>query len=109
MSGTYEVGQHPGGTVACIGVFDGVHKGHQALIGRARGEANRAGLPLVAVTFDPHPEAVIRPGHAPQSLATVGEPGAAPSPVALLSTDGHLLALAEHHDAQAKYCAVFAE
>ena len=71
MSGTYEVGQHPGGTVACIGVFDGVHKGHQALIGRARGEANRAGLPLVAVTFDPHPEAVIRPGHAPQSLATV--------------------------------------
>lgn len=36
-------------------------------------------------------------------------PGAAPSPVALLSSDGHLLALAEQHDAQAKYLAVFAE
>jgi riboflavin kinase/FMN adenylyltransferase len=71
MSGTYEAEQHPGGTVACIGVFDGVHRGHQALIGRARAEANRAGLPLVAVTFDPHPESVIRPGHAPRSLATV--------------------------------------
>ena len=71
MSGTYVAGEHPGGTVACIGVFDGVHRGHQALIALARAEANRAGLPLVAVTFEPHPEAVIRPGHAPQSLATV--------------------------------------
>ena len=38
-----------------------------------------------------------------------GDPGAPPSPVALISADGHLLALAEQHDAQAKYCAVFAE
>jgi tRNA pseudouridine55 synthase len=45
----------------------------------------------------------------PWAEATDGEPGAASSPVALLSTDGHLLALAEQHDAQAKYCAVFAE
>ncbi len=38
-----------------------------------------------------------------------GEPDAAPGPVALLSTDRRLLALAERHDAQAKYLAVFAE
>jgi len=45
----------------------------------------------------------------PWADATDGEPGAATSPVALLSPDGHLLALAEQHDAQAKYCAVFVE
>lgn len=73
MSGTVDADEQPGGSVACIGVFDGVHRGHQALIGRARAEANRAGLPLVAVTFEPHPEAVIRPGHEPQSLATIGQ------------------------------------
>ena len=73
MSGRYGAGEHSGGAVACIGVFDGVHKGHQALIAQAKDEASRAGIPLVAVTFDPHPEAVIRPGHAPQSLATVDQ------------------------------------
>ena len=45
----------------------------------------------------------------PWADATDGEPGASPSPIALLSPDGHLLALAEQHGAQAKYCAVFAE
>ena len=45
----------------------------------------------------------------PWADATDGKPGAATSPIALLSPDGHLLALAEQHGAQAKYCAVFAE
>ncbi|MDO8307298.1 MAG: bifunctional riboflavin kinase/FAD synthetase [Actinomycetota bacterium] len=60
-----------GGTVACIGVFDGVHLGHRALMARARREADSLGLPLVAVTFDPHPMTVVSEQGAPTSLASV--------------------------------------
>lgn len=59
------------GRVACIGVFDGVHRGHRALIGYARLRADALGAPLVAVTFDPHPMSVVRPGSEPPSLATL--------------------------------------
>lgn len=57
-----------GRTVVTIGNFDGVHLGHRHLIGRARRLADEGGLPLVAVTFDPHPMAVLRPEHAPPML-----------------------------------------
>jgi riboflavin kinase / FMN adenylyltransferase len=53
-------------TVGCIGVFDGVHLGHRALISQAR----ELGQPVLAVTFDPHPRSVVGSG-APTSLATV--------------------------------------
>lgn len=61
------------GAVACIGVFDGVHLGHRALIARAREIADARRLQLVAITFDPHPMAVVRPELAPASLATLAE------------------------------------
>lgn len=54
-----------------IGVFDGVHRGHRALLAEARRHADRLGLPLVAVTFDPHPMSVVGPRLAPSSLATL--------------------------------------
>jgi riboflavin kinase/FMN adenylyltransferase len=57
-----------GRSVVTIGNFDGVHRGHRTVIGRAREEADRAGLPVVAVTFDPHPMAVLRPEHAPSII-----------------------------------------
>jgi riboflavin kinase/FMN adenylyltransferase len=57
-----------GPTVVTIGNFDGVHRGHRTVIARAREEADRAGLPVVAVTFDPHPMAVLRPEHAPSII-----------------------------------------
>lgn len=51
-----------------LGVFDGVHLGHQAVIGRAvRAAAAEGGLPGL-VTFDPHPIRVIAPGKAPAAL-----------------------------------------
>jgi riboflavin kinase/FMN adenylyltransferase len=60
-----------GATVVCIGVFDGVHAGHRWLLSRGRAAADRLGLPLTVLTFDPHPLRVVRPGFAPCALATV--------------------------------------
>jgi len=60
-----------GRTVVVIGNFDGVHRGHQRVIARARAVAGEQGVPLVAVTFDPHPMAVLRPEHAPTSLTSL--------------------------------------
>ncbi|MGA8847634.1 MAG: bifunctional riboflavin kinase/FAD synthetase [Nocardioides sp.] len=54
-----------------IGNFDGVHRGHRAVIARARAAADELGVPLVAVTFDPHPMAVLRPEHAPSMLTSI--------------------------------------
>ncbi|MBS43263.1 MAG: bifunctional riboflavin kinase/FMN adenylyltransferase [Nocardioides sp.] len=56
-----------------IGNFDGVHRGHLAVVRRARTRADECGAPLVAVTFDPHPMAVLRPEHAPSALTSVEE------------------------------------
>jgi riboflavin kinase/FMN adenylyltransferase len=59
-------------TVVTVGNFDGVHLGHQHVIRRARVvAAELGGLPVVVVTFDPHPIAVLRPEHAPPTLTTI--------------------------------------
>ncbi|MFN8194873.1 MAG: bifunctional riboflavin kinase/FAD synthetase [Nocardioidaceae bacterium] len=61
-----------GRTVVTIGNFDGVHLGHQHVVRRAREVAADRGLAdVVAVTFDPHPFAVLRPEHAPPTLTTL--------------------------------------
>jgi riboflavin kinase/FMN adenylyltransferase len=57
--------------VATIGVFDGVHKGHQALIGKAVELARQRDLPSVVLTFDPHPSEVVRPGSHPAQLTSL--------------------------------------
>src|ERR1700759_3057760 len=44
-----------GPSVVTIGVFDGVHRGHQRIVGRATAAAAELRLPVVVVTFDPHP------------------------------------------------------
>ncbi|WP_253778593.1 bifunctional riboflavin kinase/FAD synthetase [Goodfellowiella coeruleoviolacea] len=64
----------PGGWGRCvvtIGVFDGVHRGHQELIGRAVRLARQRDLPCVVMTFDPHPAEVVRPGSHPAQLTTL--------------------------------------
>ncbi len=61
-----------GRTVVTIGNFDGVHLGHQHVLRRAREVADELGIAdVVAVTFDPHPIAVLRPEHAPPTLTSV--------------------------------------
>jgi riboflavin kinase/FMN adenylyltransferase len=59
-----------GECVVTIGVFDGVHRGHQRIIGRAVEIARERGLPTVVITFDPHPDEVVRPGTQPPYLTT---------------------------------------
>ena len=60
-----------GPTADVIGNFDGVHLGHRQVLSRARSVADEGGLLLVAVTFDPHPMAVLRPEHAPTALTSL--------------------------------------
>jgi riboflavin kinase/FMN adenylyltransferase len=57
-----------GRAVVTIGVFDGVHKGHQQIIGHTVKRAGELGVQSVVVTFDPHPSEVVRPGSHPAML-----------------------------------------
>jgi len=57
--------------VVVIGVFDGVHKGHQELLNRAKAIAD--GREIIALTFDPHPTTVFAPDRAPSMLTTLSD------------------------------------
>jgi len=52
-----------------IGNFDGVHRGHQSLLARARAAADARGLPLTVMTFEPHPREFFIPDRAPTRIA----------------------------------------
>jgi riboflavin kinase/FMN adenylyltransferase len=60
-----------GHCVVTIGVFDGVHRGHAEIIGRAVDLAHRHKVPSVLITFVPHPSEVVRPGTHPPVLTTI--------------------------------------
>ena len=55
-------------TVAAIGNFDGVHRGHQEVIRRVLERARGLGAQAIAVTFDPHPVALLHPERAPKLI-----------------------------------------
>jgi riboflavin kinase/FMN adenylyltransferase len=59
-----------GPSAVTIGNFDGVHRGHHAVLKEVVDRARAAGLRAVAITFDPHPLAVLYPDRAPQPLST---------------------------------------
>jgi len=61
------------GSLVCIGIFDGVHLGHQALIAAAKNYAQDSGLVLAICTFDPHPNAVVRPEQTPKLISSVAQ------------------------------------
>lgn len=60
-----------GPTVVTLGNFDGVHRGHREVLGRVVREARERGATPVAVTFDPHPIAVLYPERAPASVMSL--------------------------------------
>lgn len=59
------------GSVATIGVFDGVHKGHRAVINNVVRRASRLGVKSVVITFDPHPAKVLKKGGGAPSLISL--------------------------------------
>jgi riboflavin kinase/FMN adenylyltransferase len=63
--------RHP--SAVALGVFDGVHLGHRAILGAAVAHARAEAAPAVACTFEPHPLEVLQPDRAPQPIATLEE------------------------------------
>jgi riboflavin kinase / FMN adenylyltransferase len=72
----------PSRTVLAIGNFDGVHRGHQAILHQVRRRAAEIGAKAVAVTFDPHPVRVLRPEQAPKLITPL------PQKLSLLAATG---------------------
>jgi riboflavin kinase/FMN adenylyltransferase len=60
-----------GRTVITVGMYDGVHRGHQVLIGAAVSRARAMRRPCLLLTFDPHPAEVVRPGSHPAILTSL--------------------------------------
>jgi riboflavin kinase/FMN adenylyltransferase len=61
----------PRGGVGTIGNFDGVHLGHRRILETVVARAREIGRPSFAITFEPHPMAVLRPDHAPRRIQTL--------------------------------------
>lgn len=61
------------GCVLTIGNFDGVHRGHQRILSSARALADAGGAPVVALTFEPPPDLVVRPADPPQRITPHAE------------------------------------
>ena len=61
------------GAATAVGAFDGVHRGHRAVIASARAAAERLEAPLAVVSFDPHPRRWFQPEAAPFRLMTAGQ------------------------------------
>jgi riboflavin kinase/FMN adenylyltransferase len=80
-----------GGAVA-LGNFDGVHKGHQALLARAAGHARALDAPLLVLTFEPHPRRFFVPDTGPFRLTML------PAKLRLLEQYGVQAVLAQHFD-----------
>jgi riboflavin kinase/FMN adenylyltransferase len=84
----------PQGTAVTIGAYDGVHRGHQAVIARVQSLADARGLETAVVTFDRHPASVVRPESAPKLLTDLDQK------LELLGATGVDYALVVHFDAE---------
>src|SRR5256885_13700288 len=60
-------------SAVALGVFDGVHLGHRAILGAAVAHARATGSPALACTFEPHPLEVLQPDRAPLPITTLHE------------------------------------
>jgi riboflavin kinase/FMN adenylyltransferase len=99
------------GVVLSIGNFDGVHRGHRRLVQAAQQRGRDLGLPVVLMTFEPHPLAVVAPDRAPAALTTISEKShylgrLGPDALIVLHSDRDLLSMsaAEFLDKLAGAC-----
>lgn len=69
--GVDEVPTGFGPCVVALGVFDGLHRGHRRIVAAARALGRRRGLPVLLVTFDPHPARVLGSGRDTATLSTL--------------------------------------
>ena len=83
------------GGVVALGNFDGVHRGHQALLAAAAQQARTLGVPLLALTFEPHPRRFFVPDTGPFRLTLP------PAKLRLLAGCGVGAVLAQRFDASA--------
>ena len=88
------------GAAVAIGAFDGVHRGHQAVISAAREAAERLGAPLAVVSFAPHPRRWFQPEAAPFRLMTTDQMARALAPLGverlyLLPFDAEMAAMTD--------------
>ena len=93
------------GAAVAVGAFDGVHRGHQAVIAKARAAAERLGVPLGVVSFDPHPRRWFQPDAAPFRLMTADQMAQALAPLGvdvlyLLPFDGEMAGMGDADFAQ---------
>src|SRR6185295_11362484 len=72
LTGLGSIADVRGGYVS-IGNFDGVHRGHQAMLAQLRQRADGARVPAVVLTFDPHPSALLRPESPPPLITTLSQ------------------------------------
>ena len=70
IRGWHDLPEMARGSAAAIGAFDGVHRGHRAVVASARQAADRLDAPLAVVSFDPHPRRWFQPEAAPFRLMT---------------------------------------
>jgi riboflavin kinase/FMN adenylyltransferase len=88
------------GAAVAVGAFDGVHRGHQAVIASAREAAQRLGVPLGVVSFDPHPRRWFQPEAAPFRLMTADQMARALAPLGvdrlyLIPFDGEMAGMTD--------------
>lgn len=97
------------GAAVAIGAFDGVHRGHQAVIAEARKAADRLGVPLAVVSFAPHPRRWFQPDAAPFRLMSAGQMARALAPLGvdrlyLVPFDATMAALTDEAFAREVLC-----
>ena len=73
LDGAAAVPAHLRGGIVALGNFDGFHRGHQAVVGRAIERARAEGRPAIVATFDPHPMRYFRPDTPPFRLTTLDQ------------------------------------
>lgn len=73
IRGLQNIRPHHSGCVLTIGKFDGVHKGHQAVLANVKDKARELGLPATVMVFEPQPEEVFTPEIAPARLSPLRE------------------------------------